>query len=185
MPKLPMDYSKTVMYKLVCNDLLITDCYVGHTTDFIRRKYEHKKRCCNENQEAYNLKVYKCIREHGGWSNWSMIEIEKYPCNDSNEATARERYWLENLKPTLNCQIPNRSKKEYYEENKEHLKEYNKVWNEKNKEYKKEWYELNKEKIKEKNYEKFTCDCGGKYTRINKLRHEKTKKHLAYFSKQI
>ena len=30
------------------------------------------------------------IRENGDWNNWSMIEIEKYPCNDDNEARARE-----------------------------------------------------------------------------------------------
>ena len=37
------------------------------------------------------------IRKNGGWENWCMIEIEKYPCNDKNEAKARERYWLETL----------------------------------------------------------------------------------------
>ena len=37
------------------------------------------------------------IRENEGWNNWSMIEIEKYPCNDKNEACARERYWYELL----------------------------------------------------------------------------------------
>jgi hypothetical protein len=205
MPKLPFDYSKTVIYKIVCNDLTITDCYIGHTTDFIRRKQTHKNSVNNENSR-FNLKVYKFIREHGGWNNWSMIEVEKYPCNDINEATARERYWFENLKATLNCNIPNRTIKEWNEEYKEHLKEYKKEYGkeyyEENKEqileYKKEYYEENKEQIleykkeyykknKEKNFEKikekFTCDCGGKYTRVNKSAHEKTKKHLIYVNK--
>ena len=35
MPKSNCDYSRTVIYKIVCNDLSITDCYVGHTTEFI------------------------------------------------------------------------------------------------------------------------------------------------------
>jgi hypothetical protein len=34
MPCKPVDYSRTLMYKLVCNDLNITDVYTGHTTDF-------------------------------------------------------------------------------------------------------------------------------------------------------
>jgi hypothetical protein len=38
MPKTIIDYSKCVMYKIVCNDLEITDIYVGHTTNFTRRK---------------------------------------------------------------------------------------------------------------------------------------------------
>jgi glycine cleavage system H lipoate-binding protein len=42
-----------------------------------------------------------------------MLEIEKYSCNDGNEARARERYWIEKEKSTLNVTIPNRSKKEY------------------------------------------------------------------------
>jgi hypothetical protein len=31
-----------------------------------------------------------------------MIEIEKYNCNDGNEARARERYWFEELQAKLN-----------------------------------------------------------------------------------
>jgi len=34
MPKTEIDYSSTIIYKLVCNDLNITDNYVGHTTNF-------------------------------------------------------------------------------------------------------------------------------------------------------
>ena len=36
------------IYKIVCNDLSITDCYVGHTTDFVKRKCNHKIICNNE-----------------------------------------------------------------------------------------------------------------------------------------
>ena len=50
MPLIPIDYSKTIIYKIVCNDLNICVVYVGSTTDFIRRKNEHKptihKNCC-------------------------------------------------------------------------------------------------------------------------------------------
>ena len=34
MPRKEIDYSKTVIYKIVCNDLNVKDVYVGHTTDF-------------------------------------------------------------------------------------------------------------------------------------------------------
>ena len=46
------------------------------------------------------------IRENEGWNNWSMIEIEKYPCNDKNEACARERYWYELLNANMNTYCP-------------------------------------------------------------------------------
>lgn len=57
MPRKEIDYSKTVMYKIVCNDLTVKDCYVGSTTDFTNRKGQHKSCCINENLKNYNLKV--------------------------------------------------------------------------------------------------------------------------------
>jgi predicted GIY-YIG superfamily endonuclease len=64
MPRVPINYAKTVIYKIVCNDLSITECYVGHTTDFVRRRQNHKYHCTHENDEKHNLKIYKTIREN-------------------------------------------------------------------------------------------------------------------------
>jgi hypothetical protein len=58
MPKKPIDYSKTIIYKLVCNDLSITDVYVGSTTSFVKRKYLHKSLCNNENSKCYIKKIH-------------------------------------------------------------------------------------------------------------------------------
>ena len=54
-----IDYSNTYFYKICCKDLDITDVYVGHTTDFTRRKHKHKHSCNNENNCNYNQYVYK------------------------------------------------------------------------------------------------------------------------------
>jgi hypothetical protein len=121
MPRLPKNYSKNVIYKLVCNDLNILGCYVGHTTDFTRRKACHKSDCDNENGSKYNYKVYKTIRENGGFNNYSMIEVEKHPCRDENEATARERHWFEILNSGLNTIYPQRSPEEYYADNRNNI----------------------------------------------------------------
>jgi hypothetical protein len=51
MPKMNIDYSKTVTYKIVSNDLNIRDCYVGSTTEFTKRKYGHKSDCTNANSK--------------------------------------------------------------------------------------------------------------------------------------
>ena len=161
MPKKDIDYSKTVMYKIVCLDLSITDAYIGHTTDFIVRKNCHKSCCTNENNKSYNIYVYQFLRNNGGWNNFQMIEIEKYPCNDSNEAGARERYWYEQLNSTLNTSIPNRDPIEYS----------------------KYYYEKNVEQIKAKRSAKVnnTCECGTICTNI--IRHKKTLKHCAFLKK--
>ena len=139
MPKLPMDYSKSIIYKIVCKNPEIKDCYVGSTTNYDKRKNCHKSNCNNTNRKGYNSNVYQFIRNNGNWENWDMVEIEKYNCNDKLELYKQERFWLEELNASLNSQIPNRSQKQYREDNKDKIKE--KV---------KEYYEDNKEKIKEK-----------------------------------
>ena len=75
MPKEEIDYSNTIIYKIVCKNPNINDVYVGHTTNFIQRKYSHKIAC---NSITNNIKIYNIIRENGGWDNWDMIEIAKY-----------------------------------------------------------------------------------------------------------
>ena len=104
MPRLATDYSKTIIYKIICKDKKITDFYVGHTTDFNNRKHVHKHD--SKNNEKNKKKIYVIINNNGGWENWDMIEIEKYNCVDSNEARAREKYWEDKLQPTLNTSTP-------------------------------------------------------------------------------
>ena len=62
MPRTPIDYSKTLIYKLVKNDDYDNaNVYVGSTTDFTRRKNEHKTSCNNEKHKEYNDKKYQYI----------------------------------------------------------------------------------------------------------------------------
>ena len=164
MPKLPMDYSKCCIYKIehIDNESLV---YVGHTTNFDKRKTQHKINCNYDKSTSYNLKVYQMIRENGEWEMFKMIEVEKYPCNDKREAERRENEVMKDLKANMNknrCFITEHEKKlymaEYRESNKAKMKEYTKEYYKANKEKKqeqmKEYYETNKEKVQEykKNY---------------------------------
>ena len=54
MPKTQMDFNKTQIYKIVCNDLDVKFTYVGHTTNITKRRYQHKFCCNTENDKAYN-----------------------------------------------------------------------------------------------------------------------------------
>ena len=151
MPKIAIDYSKIVIYKIVCNDLNVKDLYVGSTIDFRKRKYSHKSTCNNTADKNYHLHIYKKIREYGGWENWSMLEIEKFSCKDGNEARSRERVWFDELTATMNSQKPLITQ----EEKKEEYKEYNIVYWEKHKEelkqQNKEYYQKHKEEIQKQN----------------------------------
>ena len=156
MPHHKIDYSNTIIYKIVCKDLSITEVYVGHTTDFRARKSGHKRTCCNPDYKCHHFKVYKYIRSNRGWDNFEMLEIEKYPCADGNEARKRERYWFEELNANLNDRFPERTKKEYYadEDNKKHKQETDKIYRDNNQEkimeYRKEHHIKNAEVICQK-----------------------------------
>ena len=162
------NYSETIIYKIVCKDESITDCYVGHTTNLKKRKIQHKESCTNKTSKQYNNDLYTFIRANGGLDNWNINILETCNCENIFQARERERYWIKTLEAKLNNRMPNRDNKEYYEENKEiilekckiyreenkeHFAETNKLWVEANKEhvdtYKHLWYEENKERILE------------------------------------
>lgn len=182
MPKKPINYSKTIMYKFVSKDLTIDENYVGHTTDFNKRRCVHKYDCNNPNNKKYNQKIYKFIRENGGWDNFSMIKIEDYPCKDRLEAASRERYWYEQLNSKLNTNIPGRTyaenQIEYRKKNKIKLNILCKNWNDENKKYFQNRYLEKKDEINKRHNEKHNCECGGTYTTANKAQHIKRPIHI-------
>ena len=156
------DYNNTEMYYICCKDIEISDIYVGHTTNFYKRMNNHKTACTNRKDKSYNQYIYKFIRQYGGWDNWQMILIEKYPCNDKKEAESRERYWFEYLLPSLNKNRPTITLDEkleyhqqYYIQNKNKLLEYQHQYNNQNKEklleYQQQYKNQNKEKLLEYN----------------------------------
>ena len=83
-----------------------------------------------------------------------MIEIEKYKCDDGNEARARERYWYEQLQATLNMIRPLQTDEE--------IKQYN---------------------TKRKNKHN-DCLCGGKYLSKNKAVHNRSQMHQTFLKLQ-
>lgn len=193
MPKTPIDYSKTIIYRIVCKDVSIKESYVGATTDFTRRKSNHKSICNNVNNIRYNFNVYQFIRNNGGWENWDMIEIEKYDAIDKLDSDKKERYWLEYYNAKLNTSIPSQTHTEYnekyYQEHKELFAEYNKEYYQKNIEdrtkYFREFYQEHKEKIAENGKETITCECGSICRKRDISRHKQTKKHLAFTGNTI
>jgi hypothetical protein len=148
---------KSTIYKICCKDSAITDCYVGRTIDVTTRQQQHKTNCYNEKIKAYNYKIYKTIREQGGFVNWDFMEIEtvEHDSKDTTPAREREFFWFNELKATLNNNTPNQSHtdscKKWFANNKEHSKLYDKQYREKNKDKikikNKKYYEDHKEKL--------------------------------------
>ena len=133
-----------------------SEFYIGSTTNIKNRMKCHKYQCNNQNSpKHYNLKVYQYIRSNGGLYNW-QYEILEHIRNSINikELHGVERKYIEQLKPSLNRYIPNRTDAQYYQDN--------------------------IEEIRTKQSQKHQCPCGGKYTNTNKSQHFKSKKHRAF-----
>ena len=156
-------------YKIVCDDLP-NFVYVGSTMSFANRKYHHKRTCTNENNKKYNYKIYKTIRENGGWDNWRMVCVHQQEVDNKRHAEQIEEQYRVELNGNLNMIRAFRSE--------EQKKEYGKEYYENNTEYFKEYYQDNKDRIKEKVGEKITCECGFTYTFSHKARHMKSQKHI-------
>lgn len=186
MPKKPMDYSKTIVYKIVCKDDNIKDCYVGHTTNFKNRKNQHKKYSNNNNLDKSHFKLYTTIRENEGWNNWDMVEIERYDCKDIYEARKYEYKWIKELKANLNYVLPYDKdikeciKERYNSKQKEYREKHKQQLNEKSKEY----YQNNKQQLNEKSKEKIQCECGCMITKRLLKEHKRTQKHINIMNSQ-
>ena len=200
MPRTPINYSKSIIYKLCCKNPEIKDIYIGSTTDFRKRKYSHKTACLNTNNKKFNRKVYNFIRDNGNWENWDMVMIEEYKdCENKLQLEKKERYYIEQLNSTLNCNIPTRTVKEYETLHREKINERCRKYvlenEEKINKWRKEYYQKNKENIqkkdrirskqyridnKEKLRTKMSCDCGSIFNKRALKEHLKTKKHIKY-----
>ena len=190
------NYQNGIVYKLCCNNLSIKDVYIGSTTSFRKRKYTHKSDCNDVNAKNYNSKVYKFIRDNGGFKNWSMILIAETPCNSKLELNKFERKFYEAFNPSLNSVYTGRTEKEYQkkyrQDNKDKIKIRSKKYRDDNKdkskkyrennkdkskiEYKK-YYEKNKEELNTKRKMKINCEfCNKSISKRNITTHHKSKK---------
>ena len=161
------------VYKLYCKDLAIKEIYVGSSIDINARIRSHKNASHNPNNGDYNLKVYKFIRDNGGYDAWIYEILEECDVENKKDLVLNyERKYQLELDPQLNVRVEGRTDQEWRKDNKER----NAILN-------KKYREENKDKLDKYYKEKFQCDCGGKYTRGHKVQHQKTKKHLAFINK--
>ena len=106
MPKVKIDYSNTIFYKIFCLDESINEMYIGHTTNFVQRKHAHKQSCSNTKSSNYKCKLYEVIRNNQGWDNWKMEIIAFHECNDLFSAKKYEQQYFEQYNATLNSIEP-------------------------------------------------------------------------------
>lgn len=169
-----------VIYKIICNDENIKDCYVGSTSNFKVRKWDHKTTCNSNTNKMSNYKIYQTIRENGGWENWTMIPIAEHKEITVIQARIKEEEQRVLLNASMNSraafrtaeelqQIENERKKKNRQTEEVKIKEqkYSELYRELNKniinEKQKKRYKLNDDEWKQKRNEKIK-----EYRRLNK-----------------
>jgi len=182
MPRKAIDYKKAVIYTIKSFDSV----YVGSTTNFTNRKNQHKHNIYNPNDEKYNRKLYKTIRENN--FEYDIKPYKEYPCENKIQLTIEEERLRKELNADLNSQScgTGLSKKDYNKQrsikNKDKIAEYHKQYHIENKDKKSEYniqYRIkNKDKMLEKAKQKTTCECGCVVIKCGLLQHKKTNKHL-------
>jgi len=143
------DYSKSKIYKIVCN--ITGETYYGSTVQSLAKRVgQHRddfKRW--KNGKGNCVKSYDII-ERGDYD-YSLVE--ECPCDSKEQLHVRERYWIENNE-CVNKYIPGRTFKEWYDDTIETRREVAKVYRDQNKDivnrYKQKYRENNKEKEKER-----------------------------------
>ena len=137
------------------DDVELQNIYIGSTTNFRGRKYEHKQSCNNVNNKEYNYQKYQYIRANGGWDNWKMIWIEDYPCKSKKELLKREDEVMLQYENRLNRYRAHTTDEEKKQRDKEYSKEYRQDNREKILEQQKEHYQNNRDKIIENKKEHY------------------------------
>lgn len=196
-------YNHSKLYKLQCEDGYM---YFGCTTQALSvRLGEHKKR----SKRDINRNVYSHINNIG-WDRVRIVLISEHNLENREQLLREEDELITKYKDDPYCLNMHRSftglnkqeyqkiyrednkdkiqekKKEWIKSNKDKMQVYFKEYHLKNQEVKinnsREWYKNNKDRKKECDGQKIECICGIITNYGNRLRHERSKKHINYLS---
>ena len=145
------------------------DVYIGSTTNPLNCRLSKHKRHYKAflNEKYHYVTSFDIVK----YDDCYIELLEDVTCQDKAELYRIEGRYIKEIK-CVNKLIAGRTMTEYYNDNKDKIKEYQRQYRIKN-----------KDKINEKRGEKHNCECGVKYTLRNKARHIKSKKHQSYISK--
>ena len=169
------DYSKGYIYKIVCKDISVRNIYIGSSADSYR-KSKHKSACNKETGKKRNQKLYKFIRAHGGWDNWKLVELYKYPCNYKSELE-QEECWAWDKYSYYYEMLNDRKPYQTEDERKAYLNKKSKEWHQNNLEKARQSARDRAEANREKNLTPEKCECGLMITHGNMPKHIGRERH--------
>ena len=139
--------------KIYCiRNYIDDDIYVGSTTQPLSKRMAwHRNKSTTEQGRKY-MKICRKMYEYG-FDSFYVELIEEYPCDNVEQLHKREGEIIREWKPVLNKKVEGRTRKEYYEDNIEKIKDDRKQYYQENKdkilEYHKQYREDNKEYLQE------------------------------------
>ena len=151
-------YESGRIYKIVDN--AYTKCYVGSTCETLTKRFQRHR----ENYKAYldgkrNKNASSVILfDEFGVENCKIELIENYPCNNKEELHRREGHYIQSV-DCVNKIVAGRTAKEYREDNKDKIHEYNQEYFKNNRDkiiqQCKEYRDNNKEKEQLRHQQKY------------------------------
>ena len=143
-------------YRIYSKNPDVTECYIGSTKDFHKRKINHKSTCNNINSDHYNTKIYEYMRNNGGFEEFEIeiIDIIKFSKSDR---LWHERKLIEMYRPTLNIIKPIITNIEKEQDLKKCMSQYSQTHKLKIKEQQKQYYKNNLTKKNEYNKKYQMC----------------------------
>lgn len=140
--------------------------YIGSTyLSLFERLYEHRK-----SKKQYEIKLTKYMSSFKilDYDDHYIELLENYECSSKKELERREGELIKQHKNNIvNILVAGRTNKEWRQDNKQYLKDYDN--NRPNK------IERNQNKLN-----KLNCECGSIFASSVKTRHNKTLKHIVY-----
>ena len=175
------------------------DIYIGSSIDRLSNRLSNHRTGFKNYQSGKGTYVtsYEVVKYQD-----AFIElVEEVKANNKIELNRREGQVIRATPNCVNKYIAGRNKAEYCRDNKEAIAIQKKQYQQDNKEaiaiqrkqyrqdnvdalrIKNEQYRrANKEAIAIQQHQKFNCECGGRYTRMNKAKHSRTRKHQAFIN---
>ena len=134
--------------------------YYGHTTQKLSNRFSQHKAPSNDCTSKQIIDLGDAI----------IVLVEEYPCDNIMQASAREAYYILN-NDCVNKNIPLRTRKKWYLDNKITVNEKHKIYadshKQEKKEYQKIYEEANKSKIAERKKLKYIEDKKKKLIQLN------------------
>ena len=146
-----MDYKNGKIYSI--RSYQTKNVYIGSTTQPLTKRLSLHKTKFNSwiSEKAGYVSSYEIIQYDD-----SYIElIEQYPCKNRSELLKREGEIIRNSDDVVNKMIPGRTKKEYYNDNKDKKQQYYNDNKEKILLKAKDYYIINKDKILKREMNKY------------------------------